>query len=305
MKREESDVRFAEGSAIKSLGGGLYEAMAVALGDAPDCDLEVFDENMGEEEFDLDRQKYLKLMFAHGQDPKIGKRRLAKADFEFLPRVGVKIQWRFEQPRDPVVRDIARLCDEGGMAISTAAVLTEKRKEARFTRIIRWPIYEASLTSSACAISGRTRVSAAKSAFESLSFDELVRRSGMSEIELLMEQSFEARHRALVTLGEKCGGTCCAECNDGWLQHQRESVIRYNADIPERIERRDVNLTASEAKAALKRAQDLFAKTEKYAAEVETERARLHLGPGIPYRHLEDWIAAGQKSGFIKFNARW
>ncbi|HYW72103.1 MAG TPA: hypothetical protein VE961_13785 [Pyrinomonadaceae bacterium] len=303
MKTEGRQIQFTASPSIKRLGDSHYEADAVVFGDEPDCDGEVFDPGMTLERLGLDdERKFLPLFFAHQQDPTIGKKRLAKASYELVPGKSLKIRWAFENPLDPQVRNIVKLCDEDAMAISSGANGGEKRKEQRFTRIITWPIFEVSLTSSACALSGRTRVTPAKD-YESLSFAEMMRLCGLSEAQIMREQSNEVRHKALAALGEKCGCGSCGCGSDEWLAAERAKRVRYLASEGQLRDGRDVKLTMQEARQRLHKAESLLAETEQYAAEIKTERARLHLGDGVPFRHLEDWILAGQKSGFI--NHRW
>jgi hypothetical protein len=116
------NVPLVRGSAIKSLGGGRYGGFGVPFGGGPDCDLDVFDPNMTLEELALDDgRKTIPLLFAHGQDKKVGKRRLAKCMFELRPQEGLWVEWKFDRLSDPVVSNIPDLTDEGLMAFSSAA----------------------------------------------------------------------------------------------------------------------------------------------------------------------------------------
>lgn len=290
------EVRISAGSAVKSLGGGRYGGFGVPFGGAPDCDLDVFDPGMTLEDLGLDDgRKTIPMLFSHGQDKTVGKRRIAKGVFELRPGEGLWVEWKFDRVSDSTISNIRDLADEGLMALSSAAaphmVIREPKESYRLIK--HWPVVEVSLTGSACCLSGRTKVGSLKG-FEGFTLDEMIRRRGMSEGDLLREESEEIRYRAHRALGTKC--------DDEWMAQQRNKRVQVDDERRERLAR---NITAETAKERLDRAIDLLAKTEKYAAEVEAERARLHLGPGIPYRHLEDWILAGQKSGFINSGMRW
>lgn len=292
---------------IKALGGGLFEALAVAFRDEPDCDNEVFDE-LDHERLGLDSEpKFLPLHYQHGRDATIGRRRLARADYELIPKLGLKIRWRFEKPNDPYIRDISRLCSTGILAISSGSVFSEKRKLKDYTLVVRWPLHEVSLTPQACALSGRTKVSSVKSV-ETLDFVELKRLTTLSETELLREESQRQRHRVLGTLGEKCDGvSCCREC---WLDQQRAQ--RENADATDRmigaqrVARVDYEKLRDEAKIRLASLDHLGQEMERVIGEAQNaEQQRAQYNQSLWRRHAGNIHAAmSVREAMRRYDAR-
>ena len=287
-----TNVRIGQGTEVKALGQGIYGGFGVPFGGAPDCTNDVFDTAMGLEELGCDDgRQTIPMLFQHGADSEVGKKRIAKAVFELKPE-GLWIEWKFANLSDPHVSNIRDLCDEGLMALSSGSVphMVVREPRADYYLIKQWPVAEISLTGSACCLSGATRVATLKD-FDGLTLAEMNRRRGMSELALAREHNEELRYRVKKILGEPL-----TECEEKWLRKQREKRVKTADGVKRQY---DVSVTIDYARERLKQANELYEQTEMLRKEVETERARLHLGPGVPFRHFEDWLAAGEKSGFV------
>lgn len=286
-----ASVPLIAGSTVKSLGQGRYGGFGVPFGGAPDCDLDVFYPDMTLEDLGLDDgRKTIPIMFAHGQDKEVGKRRLARAAFELRPKQGLWVEWKFERTNDPVVSNIRSLADEGLMALSSSAAPHMVHREAKgdFYLIKVWPVVEVSLTGSACCLTGQTKVEVLKD-FEGLSLNEMVRRQGMTEAQLMREQSEEIRFRALRTLNE---ATKCEESE--FMRRQREKRVRLSGAKPS--EQALIGVTLQTARERLRKANELYEEAQKLLSGAERESAA-----SVKFRNLEDWIYSGQQSGFINW----
>lgn len=290
MKNNEENVPLIDGGAVKSLGGGRYGGFGVPFGGAPDCVLDVFDPGMTLEDLGLDDgRKTIPILFAHNQDKVVGKRRLADATFEHRPGEGLWVEWVFKNSFDPVIANIRQLADEGSMALSSGSIphMVQREPQGDYYLIKVWPVAEISLTGSACCLSGQTKVETLKD-FDGLSLEEIMRRRGMDENQLRRVQSEDLHYQSLKLLG-------LTGSDEAWMDRQRAKRVKSCKDR----QRRQIDLTAETARKELDKARDLLREVEAHAKQVDDERARLGLGPGIPYRHFEDWIHAGERSGFI------
>jgi phage head maturation protease len=251
--------RLIHGSMVKSLGQGCFGGFGVYFTgpEEPDCDGEFFDT---ETDFELDEKKVLPIMFAHGLDPIVGRRRLGKASFELQPQ-GLWVEGKFSV-NESFIQDIEQLIEEGKMFFSSAAVphMVEKQEVGKAIRNKVWPIAEVSLTASPCCAFG-TEARVLK-AFETYSLKETMRRRGLSEVELLRETSLELVARCKRTL--ETGNTK----GEYWKDRERLKYARFTADVEgKRVARED-------AKERLARATEL----QELAEQIIKEGAGAVLG---------------------------
>lgn len=259
----------ATGGAVKSMGHGAFEGFGISftggklMPESVDCDNEWFHNETTLEDLELEGRKTVPNLFSHGTDKEIGREIVARSTFE-LQKGGLFI--RGQLTRNKWRSQIQTLLDDGVMAFSSAAVghMTRKTDIGGATRIDYWPVGEISFTTSACSL-GLTPARVVKD-FQCLTLKESLRRRSMSaaqlEMEALRDHSELLRASAHKTIGKgcKCQGGDLDFCGgDGqWLNRQREKFTNYVADLPERRERREVQLTAAQARERLATATALL-----------------------------------------------
>jgi phage head maturation protease len=248
--RKGASVQLIHGSMVKSLGRGKFGGFGVYFTSESelDCDGEYFH---AQTDFDLEDRKSIPIMLSHGYDPKVGRKRLARASFELQPE-GLWTEFRFSL-NEPFVRDIETLIEDGKMSFSSAAVphMTVKKQIGHAKRIDVWPIGEISLTSSPCCAFG-TQARVLK-AFETYSLQEEMRRRSLTETQLMREQSQEIRARVERTLSLSDNPSTLGE---QWKCEERERYARFVSDAGER---REARITAAEARERLAKANELLA----------------------------------------------
>lgn len=218
------NTRLVHGSMVKALGGGKFGGFGVYFTgpEEVDCDNEYFSSEMTLEDFELADRKTIPILYAHGLDPKVGRRRLARASFELKPQ-GLWVEGRFADS-DSVVTDIESLMAFGKVSYSSSACphMTEKERQGSVTKVKTWPIAEVSFTTHPCCAFG-TQATVLK-AFETYSLSEEIRRMNLSPTQLLREQSEELRALAARHIDN-------GKCDGDWNRVQEEKYARFVADV--------------------------------------------------------------------------
>jgi phage head maturation protease len=133
------------GGAVKALDGGKVGGYLVRFSTAADPDL-AGDYFTAATDFGLDLSAKTRVMFHHGFDAKLGRRRIAVADLK-ADDVGVWAEAILEE-RDEYEKAIGEMVRKGklGWSSGSAAHLVEREPDGKAMRITAWPIAEASLT---------------------------------------------------------------------------------------------------------------------------------------------------------------
>lgn len=136
----------AYGAELKALGDGKVGGYLVRFSSADEPDL-TGDFFTRETDFDLtDGYKSVPVLFHHGMDGTLKKRRLGRADLR-VDDVGVWMEAQLTL-RDEYEKAVYDLVAAGKMGLSSgsASHLVERRAEGKATNITGWPIVEASIT---------------------------------------------------------------------------------------------------------------------------------------------------------------
>ncbi len=142
-KQDELDTLTAYGAEVKALGGGKLGGYLVkhSTPNDPDATLEYFDAKT-----DLGEPSVLPVLYHHGLDVKIGKRRIGTASTK-RDDAGLWIEAQLDL-RDEYEKAIYKLAEEGklGWSSGAAAHAVTRTREQKATHIDQWYIAEASLT---------------------------------------------------------------------------------------------------------------------------------------------------------------
>lgn len=132
--------------AVKALGGGRVGGYLVLFSGDKDPDLtgEFFTKST---DFGVDVGDPLPVYYQHGQDDRLGRRRLGKASVMRVDDVGVWIEAQL-QLRDDYERAVYGLIEAGKLGWSSGAAphLVDRRVAGKSVEITYWQLAEASLT---------------------------------------------------------------------------------------------------------------------------------------------------------------
>lgn len=136
------------GEAVKALGNGKVGGYLVRFSTSSDPDVtQLRDFFTPETDFDLERSTKATVMYDHGLDPVIKKRKLGTGEMK-VDEVGIWIEAQLEM-RDDYERAIYDMAQAGklGWSSGSAPHLVERKKVGNANQIIRWPLgLDASLT---------------------------------------------------------------------------------------------------------------------------------------------------------------
>lgn len=204
------------GGAVKALGDGKVGGFGVFFSNErePDLDGDFF---TARTDLGLEDRITLPLYFGHATDPSLGKRKLAKGSFKQTDQ-GLWVETQLDV-RDRWLQKIYELVVQGKLSFSSGAVahLTEREKKGTANWIKTWPVGEVSFTPCPAAPFG-TQVEALKS-YSLPSLKETIRRSKLSAVEVVREESMRVRTLAESALG--LGPT-----PDRWADHQSSRAAR-------------------------------------------------------------------------------
>ena len=155
-----TDTLIFQGGEVKSLGGGRVGGYLVRFSTPADPDL-VGDFFTSETDFDLYEGKTVPMLFNHGLDPVLKRRRLGRASLK-LDDVGVWAEGILSE-RDEYEKKILELVEAGklGWSSGSAPHMVEREQKGTAAFVKSWPIVEASQTHTPC--EPRTRVESLKS----------------------------------------------------------------------------------------------------------------------------------------------
>lgn len=136
------------GDAVKALGEGKVGGYLVRWGGNGDVDL-TGDFFTNETDLGISEGDRLPVYFEHGYDPVIKSRRLGRGEIQRFDDVGVWFEAQLEL-RDEYERKIYALAEAGKLGWSSQAggSLVAKESGLGGTRILTWPLAEATLTKS-------------------------------------------------------------------------------------------------------------------------------------------------------------
>jgi phage head maturation protease len=144
------DILINFGSAVKALGNGRIGGYLVTFGDETTPDLSEHRDFFTPDKTDYDIEDGAKttMYFHHGLDEKIGVRKLGKVEVK-TDDVGIWAEGVLAI-RDNYEREIYKMCEAGKLSWSSGAtthlVRREKVEGKNASRVLNWPISEASLT---------------------------------------------------------------------------------------------------------------------------------------------------------------
>lgn len=263
----KSEMVIFDGGAVKALGDGKVGGYGVYFTNEtqPDLDGDFFTKDT---DFDLEDKLSLPVYFAHGVDAQMKKRKLSRASFKMTDE-GLWVETQLDL-RDRWLAKIHELIAAGKLSFSSAAIshLVERVKKASANWIATWPLIEVSFTASPAAPYG-TEVQALKS-YEGLSLKEMVRRSKLSEGELLREEGMRMCEHAEAVLAWVDGGPKPSSV-DEWASDQ---VMRGADYLQRRAAQQDYIAMRAEAKARLAKIDDLAKEYEQLIGAVKTEKQK-------------------------------
>jgi HK97 family phage prohead protease len=181
---EPNNLLLHYGAGIKQLGGNRFGGYGVIFSTEYDPDLE-HDFFTSETEFWLKDRVAVPLLFSHGLDETIGKRRIGTMSFK-QDSAGVWFEGILDQ-RDAYIEKILELIKKGVLGFSTAALshLVERiRKQKGVNWVKTWPIFELSLTPTPA--EPRTLAQSLKHYYP-ISFEKL-RTAGLSPLDVQKER---------------------------------------------------------------------------------------------------------------------
>lgn len=151
------DILIASGAAVKALGNGRVGGYLVRFSSANEPDL-TGDYFTSETDFDIEGRKSVPVLYHHGLDDTLKKRRLGRAELR-VDDAGVWMEAQLSM-RDDYEKAVYALIEQGrlGLSSGSATHLVEKEADGKITG---WPIVEASIT--ATPAEPRTRVFPLKS----------------------------------------------------------------------------------------------------------------------------------------------
>lgn len=253
-----NDMLISTGGALKALGEGKVGGYGVYFTSElqPDLDGEFFTK---ETNFELEDRTTLPLYFGHATDPVMKKQKLGKATFK-QDEQGIWFDVQLNL-RDRWLKKIYELAQQGKLSFSSGAIghLVEKVQKAGAVWLKTWPIGEMSFTPCPAAPYG-TEVMALKF-YREPSLKEMVRRSTLSDVELLREEGERIRERALATLE----GT---PSPDRWANYQ---VMRGANNSEGRVARVDWIKMRDEAKIELKKVAELLKEADALVKDQKAE----------------------------------
>lgn len=135
----------AFGSALKALGGGKIGGLLIRYSDAdtPDLEGEFFTKST---DFGLELPARVGVYYNHGQDEKLGKKRLGRAELtETEDGIWFTAQLDLSDRYQAKVYELAEL-ERLGASSGAAPHLVEKKQAGKATEILAWPVAEASVT---------------------------------------------------------------------------------------------------------------------------------------------------------------
>jgi len=156
----QDELLISLGGNVKSLGGAKVGGYAVVFG-GHDV---VHDRFLPTTDFDLFEGKSVPVLFDHGLDPVIKKRRLGRATLK-ADAVGLWFESILEQ-RSEYEQKILELIKAGKLGISSGSAghMVERKTVGKINEILAWPIAEVSYTHRPAEI--RTSVISLKSYLE-------------------------------------------------------------------------------------------------------------------------------------------
>jgi phage head maturation protease len=137
------------GDTVKALPGGRVGGYLVKFSTADDPDL-AGDFFTPDTDFDLYEGKRLPVLYDHGLDETLKRRKLGRASAK-ADDVGVWVEAQLEL-RDEYEKSVYELARQGklGWSSGSASHLTERKSVGGAKQIVEWPIVEASLTPRPC-----------------------------------------------------------------------------------------------------------------------------------------------------------
>lgn len=264
------DMLIYGGGGVKALGEGKFGGHAILFTTPYDVDLQS-DYFTKDSDLELEGRSTLPGFYAHATDPTIKGQRLGYLAFK-TDGVGLWVEGVLDQ-RDRYAEKIHELIAAGVLGFSTGAVghlvrrVAKKVGEKTVNWLSYWPIGEVSLTPMPA--EPRTLAVALKS-YEPLTFKECVRRRGMSEAELMREESLRLRAHAEVTLGLR-------EAPDSFSIRQARSANSHRRRVAEQAL---MEIDRQEAKAKLLELDELKTKYERLIAAQKARPTRPQLIPG-------------------------
>ncbi len=255
------------GGNLKALDAeGTFGGYAVTFGTPDDAD-NVGDFFTAKTDYWLEGKSALPAVYGHGLDGVMKNRRLGYASFK-TDETGIWAQGQIDL-HDAWLKKVFELIKQGVLSWSSAAVahLTSRQerlnsKGKKVFELENWPIGEVSLVPNPA--DARNSIRELKF-LELPSLRETIRRSKMSESDLLREKSAQLADQANAILDPNRVSPSV------WSQRQIETRSRY---LGNEGERQTVKLTAAQARVHLKRAEDLSKEYEQLIGAHKTKVQR-------------------------------